>query len=401
MKRSTSKHVVDQTYRTRNQGRRQQTAASMLSEPPIRVCFIIDRLFTGGTELQLLGILNTLDRSRVEPYLCLLDGEDEVSRSLEPDSIPIQRLGIRSLKSFSTLKSVMAFRKFLKSNRIDIVQTYFEDSSFYGVLAARLARVPRVVRTRFRLGDPSLSRRILWSSRIVNQLVDGVIANAQATQDSMVAEEWIPPERFTIIPNGIQLERFLATPEVLFDGSGHTPVRIGMVSNPCPVKDPELLLAVAQELSARNRNIRFRVAGDGELLTEMRRKVAALGLQERVEFLGKVQDIPAFLASVDLTVLTSSAEGFPNAVIEYMASGRAVVATAVGGIVELIEPGKHGLLVPAGDVPAFVEAIERLLDSPERACQLARAGRERVASTFSRSIQVNRYTAYYQSLMNR
>src|SRR5687768_12981367 len=92
---------------------------------PIRVCFLIDRLYPGGTELQLLALLRHLDRSRVAPYLCLLDGEDETSRALEPDDCPVIRLGVRRLLRPGTLPPLVRFVRFLRRNAVDVVQVYF------------------------------------------------------------------------------------------------------------------------------------------------------------------------------------------------------------------------------------------------------------------------------------
>src|SRR4051812_45763815 len=101
--------------------------------PPVRVCFLIDDLANAGTETQLLALIRHLDRSRIEPYLCLLRGESELSRSLEPDSCPVLRLGVRSLRGPRTLAAAWKLGRFLRRQRIDILQVYFPDSTYFGV----------------------------------------------------------------------------------------------------------------------------------------------------------------------------------------------------------------------------------------------------------------------------
>src|SRR4051812_34866682 len=115
---------------------------------PIRVCFLIDRLAMAGTETQLLALIRHLDRSRVEPCLCLLDGDDDVSRSLALTDCPTIRLGVKKIASLRAARGLREFRKFLRERKIDVLQPYFADSTYFGVPAGLLAGVPIIVRTR-------------------------------------------------------------------------------------------------------------------------------------------------------------------------------------------------------------------------------------------------------------
>src|SRR5262249_53232775 len=115
---------------------------------PVRVCFLIDELAAAGTETQLLALIRRLDRCRLLPYLCLLRGVSVASRALEPDDCPVLRLGAGSLRSPANLVRAWRFARFLRRERIDVLQVYFPDSTYFGVLVGRLAGVPAVVRTR-------------------------------------------------------------------------------------------------------------------------------------------------------------------------------------------------------------------------------------------------------------
>src|ERR1019366_9317710 len=119
---------------------------------PVRVCFLIDDLAAAGTESQLVALIARLDRARVQPYLCLLRGDGEASRALEPAHRPLWRLGVRSLCRPATIVQAMRFIRFLRRERIDVVQAYFPDSAYFGLPAARLAGVPHRLRTRNNLG---------------------------------------------------------------------------------------------------------------------------------------------------------------------------------------------------------------------------------------------------------
>ena len=113
---------------------------------PVRVCFMIDRLTTGGTETQLLQLIANLDRLSVEPFLCLLDGDDSESRAMEPANCEVVRLGVRVLRRFTTLRAAFRLAKTLRIWGVDVIQVHFPESTYVGVLAAKLAGVPWVVR---------------------------------------------------------------------------------------------------------------------------------------------------------------------------------------------------------------------------------------------------------------
>src|SRR5260370_94362 len=128
----------------------------LLSSPgalPVRVCFLIDELAMAGTETQLLALIHHADRRRVTPYLCLLDGENKQSRRLEPPECPVMRLGVRKLLRPGSLRAAFKFIGFLRRERIDVLQVYFPDSTYFGVPLAWFASVPCRIRTRNNLGQ--------------------------------------------------------------------------------------------------------------------------------------------------------------------------------------------------------------------------------------------------------
>lgn len=366
-----------------------------MTRPAPRVCFLIDRLYPGGTESQLLALLRHVDRTRVRPYLTLLDGEDATSRALEPDDCPVQRLGVRSLHRPHALAAAWRFGGFLRRERIDVLQVYFPDSTYFGVTAARLAGVPRVVRTRFNLGHwiTSMHRRLEW---LFGRWADATVTNCAAVQQFLLEKEGLPPGAVNVIENGVDVHRFAQAPPL---DPRRPPRRIGLVANLRPVKDPELFVRAAHRLAAAHPGATFHLAGDGELRQRLEELVGELGLASRVRFHGTVRDVPAFLGEMDIAVLCSRAEGLSNAVLEYMAAGRAVVATAVGGNPQLIDDGVNGLLVPAGDVDRLTDALDRLLRAPALAAQLGGAAARRVRERYSLEARARRFEEFYERLL--
>jgi glycosyltransferase involved in cell wall biosynthesis len=367
------------------------------SRRPLRVCFLIDRLSTAGTESQLLSLIRHLDRRRVSPFLCLLRGDDPESAALEPDSCPVLRLGVRSLHHPGTLIKALRFASFLRRQGIDLMQVYFPDSTNFGVTVARMAGVRQVIRTRFNLGYwmTSLDR---WLGRMHSLLVDVTVTNCDACRDAVIEDEWAPPDSVFVVENGVELGPFLNVAPPRFTANGPRPRRIGLVANLRPIKDPQLFVQAAGLLVARHPDLEFRVAGEGELRPRLERLIAEHRLQNRFQLLGRVSDIPAFLGDVDFAVLCSRSEGCSNALLEYMAAGRAIVATAVGGTLQLIEHGVHGLLVPSGDAEQLASALARLLDEPPLAEELAAAARARVANRYDAGRRARRYEALYEEL---
>lgn len=384
------------------------TLCDLLKQPgkkaprhPIHVCFMIQRLLRGGTETQLVALINHLDRARVRPFLCLLDGEDELSRSLEPRRCCVMRLGVRSLRDPRNLAKAVRLLRFFWANRIDVLQTYFADSTYFGVPLARAAGIPRIVKTRFNLGH-WLTPVHQSLGRLFTRFADATVTNCQACSAAVVRDEGAPPGAITVITNGVDLGPFSAIPDLAMDsgktGSGKT-CRVGMVANLRPVKDPLTFLHAARRLADEFPDMTFAIAGDGEMRRTLDAIVSEWGLSSRVRFLGPVTEIPTFLGGIDIAVLCSRAEGLPNSILEYMAAGRAIVSTNVGGVPQLINNGREGLLVPPGDPEALANAIAALARDPHLAQRLGMAARRHVRAGFSMEARARKFEAFYQDLL--
>jgi glycosyltransferase involved in cell wall biosynthesis len=356
----------------------------------IRVCFMIDELRTGGTETQLVALIRHLDRARVEPYLCLLRGEDDQSRAMEPADCPVLRLGVRSLRRPSAVAALWRLVRFLRRERIDVFQAYFPDSTYFGVPAAWLAGVPRVLRTRNNLGYwmTPWHRRL---GRLCDALSDGLVANCDACRDAVVSDEGLDAGRVVVLENGVDLSRF---PDAPLPKGG----RVGVTANLRPVKGLDVFVRAAAGVAAAHPGATFHVAGEGPLRPELERLARDLGLGHRLHLGGSVADVPGFLAGLDVAVLPSLTEGMSNALLEYMAAGRAVVATAVGANVRLVEDGVTGLLVPPGDAGRLAAAVGRLLSDPALAARLGAEARRRVTERHGRPAMVRRFEDFYKRL---
>ena len=290
------------------------------------------------------------------------------------------------------------FARWLRDARIDVLQAYFPDSCYFGLTAARLAGVPHRLRTRNNIGHwlTPLHRRM---GRLLNRFTTATVANCGAARAALLDAEGAAPESVIVLENGVDLERFLEV-SPLSPIAPPSPC-IGAVANLRPVKGIDVLLRAAGKLARTHPSVRFAVAGEGEARAALEREAVELGVSARVEMPGAVRDIPAFLSRLDVAVLSSRAEGMSNAILEYMAAGRPIVASAVGAASDLIADGVHGLLVPPGDADALATALARLLDDRELACRLASAARRRAAERYSRLAMVKRFETFYSSLVVR
>jgi glycosyltransferase involved in cell wall biosynthesis len=374
--------------------RRTGVATDPARREPVRVCFLIDDLAKAGTETQLLALIRELDRGKVQPYLCLLRGQSELSRSLEPADCPILRLGVGSLRSPRAVVAGWQLGSFLRRERIDVLQAYFPDSSYLGVPVARLAGVPFVIRTRNNLGH-WLTPLHRFLGRMLNPLTTLTIANCEAARQALIASEKPNPERVIVLENGVDLERFECV-SPLRQGPLR---RVGVVANLRPVKGLDVFVATAGRVIREFPDAMFQVAGEGSEREALLRQANELGLGERFHLCGSITDVPGFLAGIDVAVLSSRAEGMSNAVLEYMAAGRAIVATDVGANSRLIEQNVHGFLVPPGDPEVLSLMICWLMRDDSTARRLARAARRRVEDEFSRQAMVRRFEEFYQRLV--
>lgn len=364
---------------------------------PVRVCFLIDELTPAGTETQLLALIRRLDRTRVRPYLCLLRGANPVSASLEPDDCPLLRLDVRSIRSPATPAKLVRLWRFLRQERIDVLQTYFPESTYLGIPLGWLAGVPHLVRTRNNSGywmtpwHRRLGRFCNWFARVT-------VANCDAARDAVIADEGLSANRVLVLENGVDLDRF---PNPFTPRRSDGGRRVGVLANLRPVKGLDVFIAAAARLSREFPDVRFIVGGEGEQREELERLAATSGIAHCVELPGSQRDVPAFLAGLDVAVLSSRSEGLSNALLEYMAAGRPVVATAVGGNPRLIEHGVNGLLTPPNDPEALAQSIALLLREPELAARLAKEGRRRVETHYSREAMVRRFERFYLGLDGR
>jgi glycosyltransferase involved in cell wall biosynthesis len=302
------------------------------------------------------------------------------------------------MRGNADLASVARLAAYLRRHRIQVVNTHSGVDTWIGSLAAKLARVPALVRTRH-LHLP-LKRR--WSN-FVHFLPDTVITCGQAMQQLLVRECGFPEDRVVSIPTGIDFPRFTssagreATRQALgIDANAFVVLMVGIIRG---VKRHEVALRAFEKFSRDGRNTRLLLAGEGPMRPDMERLAKELGIAEQVIFLGHREDIPDLMAAADVLLLTSRSEGIPQAISQALGVGLPVVATRVGGVPELIETEVTGLLVPPEDAGAVAAALQRVAADPEAAKGLAERGQRHALSRLSLQAMLDRTEDEYRRLL--
>jgi glycosyltransferase involved in cell wall biosynthesis len=279
---------------------------------------------------------------------------------------------------------------YLRREQVEVVHAHDLYSNLFAVPAARLAGVPVVVSSRRDLSNLTwytpARRRIL---RFVQELGTHIVANAEAIKKDLVETDGFPPEKITVINNSVDTTLFRISPikrDDVIPGAPLSEKWVVLVGNMNPVyrgchesfKGHLDLVEASKFVCAKQPNVRFVLVGDGGVRGAIEEAVQRAGLSRNFSFLGRRRDIPSILSCCNLGVLPSHAEGLPNALLEYMAAGLPIVATAVGGIPEVIEHERQGLLVPPRNPDALAAAILRVISDEALAARFACAAQERV-----------------------
>jgi sugar transferase (PEP-CTERM/EpsH1 system associated) len=357
-------------------------------EPVVRVIHVTFGLDVGGQEKLLVEMARHADRSRLALIFVSLGFRGALAGELEACGATVV-----AMRRPSGLKLGLIWRLASLFRRLKpyVIHTHDQRSLFYGALAARLARVPRVVHTRHGR-DVDASPRQLAMVRHMSRLVDWFVC-VSSDVAALSRAQGIAPGRVQTIYNGVDGQRF--------PFSGPSPGGpIVAVARLSPEKDLANLVRAAAIAGREDPKLRVEAAGDGPCRAELVHLVGELGLEGRVSFLGEVRDVAGLLTRSAIFVLPSRSEGISLTLLEAMACGLPIVATRVGGTPEVVIDGQTGLLVPPRDPAALAHAVLQLRRDPDGARRMGEAGRRRVERDFGIHRMVGDYLALYLEVRN-
>jgi glycosyltransferase involved in cell wall biosynthesis len=358
----------------------------------------------GGAERVAFEFVRRLDPERFRRYLCVTRAPPPERRAVnEAELTELEESGVQVLRlegrSLLPNHSWVRLYKELRREPIDVLHAHMPRASVPGTVVGRLAHVPVIVNHEHSWAFEGKPLRRFLDRNVLARGGDVMLAVSEWDRRNMIEVEHIPAECIRVIPNGIPpAPRHGRDVRAEFDLPPETAL-IGAVGRLYPQKGYEHLIRAIALLKRDSANpIRCVIVGHGPEEERLQALIDELDVAEEVRLVGRRQDVADVIGAFDVAVLPSNWEGLPLAVIEYMAAGAPIVATAVGGVPELIEDGVSGLLVKPGDSLKLAAAIGRLLDDRELASRLGQAALERQRANFDLDVVVRRLEDLYIEL---
>ncbi|HET7909277.1 MAG TPA: glycosyltransferase [Nitrospira sp.] len=365
-----------------------------------KVMLLAVGLGVGGTETHVLELASGIDRSKFDVMVCSLKGAGRLVDELRRRGIRVVCLDGRGTFDVRVLVRLWTL---IRHERPDVIQSFL----FWANLSARLmGRLSRAVRVVCSYHDEIVSegRFVRMIDRLTFQWSHAVVCCSDAVRRSVSTCLTAPAARQTIIPFGVDPGKF-AVIDVAVRGELNLKDDGPIVGTVCRLVEPKkgisvLLRAMAAlKTHGHDPQCQLLIVGDGPARQPLEALSRQLGLSGCTVFAGTRRDVPRILPLLDLFVLPSLYEGFGIAILEAMAAGKPVVASAVGGIPEFVVPGETGLLVEPGNAAALAEAVRSLVRDPAAATRMGMRGRARVAAEFHMSTVVRRHEQVYEACL--
>jgi glycosyltransferase involved in cell wall biosynthesis len=382
-----------------------RAAAPVPAAGRTRVLHVISTLLPGGTEYAALRLIRGLDPARYEFHVAWLRDQPVLRGEFEAAGARVAGMGLNGRIDPGCLARLV---RHVRRHHIDLVHTHMDLADWYGAAAARLGGARALVSTK-QNADEFRTRRtwkrwpFLLVERLAYEAADAVIVVSDGLVEFLRRAEHLPPRKMVVIGNGVDPGLAAAAP-------GRTEARrrlglppfdpvLGTLGRLAPQKGSlDLLRALPAVLRARpGAGLVF--AGDGPLRAPLEREARALGIADRVAFLGFRRDPATVLAALDLFLFPSLWEGLPQALLEAMAIGVPVVAARAVGVAGLVRDGDTGLLVAPGEPESLASAALRLLADPGLASRLAARARETVLAEHTLAAVAERTDRLYRRLL--
>jgi glycosyltransferase involved in cell wall biosynthesis len=380
----------------------------------MRICHVITRLIVGGAQENTVATCIGLRKLGHEVDLVIgpqTGPEGSLYGQARAAGVPIVIVDElrREPNPWFDARACMALARLFRERRYEIVHTHSGKAGFIGRLAARRAGVPIIVHT---IHGPSFYRYqnvignwlFKWAEQVAAEWTTQFISVADAMTEQYLAAGIGAPSRYVTIHSGMNIEAFLRTkPDPALRAAlclSGSDLVVGKVARLFRLKGHEFLFEAAPRIVQKIPNARFLLVGDGIYQKEFEQRASRLGLRDRFVFAGLVppQEIPRYVALMDVLVHLSLREGLPRTLPQALACGKPVVAFDVDGAREVCLDGQTGFLIRAGDSAALADAVIRLLQDKALAATMGEQGRRLVQQQFSEELMVRRIEGLYQRL---
>ncbi len=374
------------------------TTRRHVSQTPTRIAFCITDLDPGGAERAIVQLAVGLDRTEWDPRVYCLGPPGALVDRLKAAGIAVECLGARSARSVGV---ILRLARHLRAFRPAILQTFLFHANQAGRMAGRLARVPIVV-----CGIRVAEREERWHlllDRWTQSLVTHNVCVSRAVADFSVARGRLRPDKVSVIPNGVDCERFSrAMPADLsklgIPRGARTILSVGRLH---PQKGHDLLIDAMAPLLAKHPDLHVLIVGEGPSREKLQSQIVELGCREQVHLAGWRADIPEIMKACTVFALPSRWEGMPNVVLEAMAAGLPVVATEVEGVREVITDGVSGSIVQGDSAADFRSGLQNMLDDAALRARFSIESQISAEKDFAIRSVVVKYGNLYHEMLDR
>jgi len=364
----------------------------------IKILHLVLTLDTGGLENGVVNIINGLDEERFESILCCIRHEGEL---IDRINKPIK---IHELNHYGgiTYQSIKQLREIIRSEGIDVIHTRNYEAYTFGFVAGKLLSGIRLIHSDHGRDYP-FNKIKMYLQYILSLFTDDIITVSGDLKANMCKYLHINKDRINVIINGVDTEKFSpGNPDIHMLkelGISKQDIVIGTVGRLVEVKNfPELMHAFSK-LHMHHKNTKLVIVGDGPLMNELIDLRKRLDLEDSIIFTGRRNDIPDLLRMFDIYALTSWNEGISNTLLEAMASALPIVASKVGGNVEIIEHDNVGYLYPSGNQEKLAESLNQLIQQPDILEHFSQNARQHVLNKYSMEAMLNNYSSEYIHVM--
>lgn len=360
----------------------------------LRVMQVIGQMDVGGIEKLAAAIAKQCRRDKFHVSVCALGGDGPLRVELEEEGVPSFCLGKRLGLDW---RIVLRLSRLLRREKVSVLHTHHISTLIYGLPAAVLSGVKGVIHTEHSHDALDDSPRLRFLLRLLARRTEVVVCVADEVASYLTQNVGVPRRKILVLRNGVDTELFrpgLADEALLGE------LVIGTVGRLDPLKDHLTLLRAFRLLAEQVPNARLVIVGDGPLRRELEAASYSLGIGSKVAFLGRRSDIAGLLRGMHIFVLSSIKEGLPLALLEAMASGVPVVATNVGGIPQVVQDRRTGILCPPGDPARLAQSIHQLIRDDGLRQRLTDAARSLVETSYSLKSTVSGYESLYTAAAN-
>ncbi len=366
----------------------------------IRVAFIVDSFNVGGTELNAVRTAESLDQNKYEIVVYHLKNEGPLKARYQRLGIELIYTPISNLYSPWTVLQALKTCTDIHRRKMDVVHAHDIYSNIFIAVWARLLTSSTVVCSR-RWGLIPSNPRLSWANRQSCCFAHIILTNSRSIREVIVSEDGVPQHKAFYLPNFLDDDAFEdtvradRTEKLQSWGVPDGCFIVGSVSRLAPVKNLELLIDAVPHIDGR---ARFVIIGDGPCREDLEKRARSIHVDGRVHFVGELLETENLHSYFDMSVSCSHSEGFPNSIIEAMAAGNPVVATNVGGVRDAVDDRATGLLVEAGNLEEFVQAVNLLIRDSTLFEQFGTNARQVAFSRFRRELVIAQLEKIYHRL---